>query len=149
MTSSTFTGTSAQIIEQARKLTETMLADALEENGALQIGIVSTVDGRVLSMRTRDPRNGDRLGAVFSSLLAISETACRELAFGRVRQVLLSTEGHNIFVIRVGTGTSPFVLATAYSGSLLLGSALHSTQSISVTLAKQLGKLFANVLPSS
>ncbi|QBB71532.1 roadblock/LC7 domain-containing protein [Pseudolysobacter antarcticus] len=102
----------------------------------VQTMIVSTSDGRPLTAFFSTSGDKNRIGAMISSLLAVCETASRELVAGRCLSAIVSAENANVVVLRVGGTNSQFVLAVAFDAKLMLGTALRMTHDFGDLVAR-------------
>lgn len=77
-----------------------------------------TRDGIPISFVLDDKISADRLGAIASSLLSLSQTASTELSQGKLKQVLI--EGENGYILTVEAGNNA-VLSIVAEKSVNLG----------------------------
>ncbi len=90
-----------------------------------KLAVLATADGRFLAGRFQEARDGARVSAIVSSLLAICETAGRELKAGKCESAVVKAQALNVVAIRLQALGRPLVLATAFGEALLLGAALR------------------------
>jgi len=101
----------------------------------LGLAILATGDGHLLTGYFAKPRNGARLSALVSSLLAICETVSKELSAGACKSAIVAADELHIIVVRVGHMAKPLVMAAAYDAEMMLGAALRHTTGVAAEVA--------------
>jgi predicted regulator of Ras-like GTPase activity (Roadblock/LC7/MglB family) len=101
---------------------ELILEDLVHDCSEIMAAMVSGVDGRAWAERGKGELDENRFAAMSSSLLALSDTLIKEIHQGKVKKVLIESEGGNIFVVHAGT-------------SLLLTIITHEKANIGMPLA--------------
>ncbi|HEX6832823.1 MAG TPA: hypothetical protein VF132_04755 [Rudaea sp.] len=100
----------------------------------LKLVVLATGDGRYLAGWFAQNRNGARISAIVSSLLAICETAGKELNGGRCTSAIVTADELNIVAIRLNALDRQLVLATAFTPDLMLGAAVRYSGDIGTKL---------------
>ena len=101
----------------------------------LRMAVLATGDGRYLGGWFPEQRSGQRLSAIASSLLAICETAGKEIDAGACESAIVVANRLNTVVVRVSAIGRQLVLATAFRSELLLGAAVRHTGDAAARLA--------------
>lgn len=101
---------------------EQILEKLVHECSEITAAMVSGLDGMAWAERGKDDLDKNRFAAMSSSLLALSDTMIKEIHQGKVKKVLIESEGGNIFVVHAGT-------------SLLLTIITHENANIGMPLA--------------
>lgn len=117
-------------ISRLRQDVERTLTESAVKLPDLQLVVLSSTDGHLLGSWYSSPRDGHRIGAIMSSLLAIHETAGKELRAGSCNSAIVSTEQLNIVVTRLRTSARPLIMTTAFGTEMMLGSCVRHTSDI-------------------
>lgn len=112
-----------------------ILRDLSNSSKNIQASAVISRDGFVLSAYLQEEIDGHRLGAISSTLLALADTATREMKKGRLKQVLVEAEQGYILVVQVGQAA---VLAILTHPGVNLGMVLVEARRTAELLSKAL-----------
>lgn len=103
------------------------LEQLLQEVPDVRFANLSLLDGRVFVMASRSQIDPQRIAALSSSLLALSESFAREIRGGRCSHVTVSMENGAVVTVRVPTEPSFYTLSLFVADSANLAMALRWT----------------------
>jgi len=120
---------------------ERYLAVLLDRSDALRFACVGTADGRVLAnaARANAHSTGDRIAAMTSSLVALSESFSKDALRSHCTHSVVSTGHGAIVVVRVPEPARGYVLSVASDGSELMALTLRSALDGADRLAQIIG----------
>jgi predicted regulator of Ras-like GTPase activity (Roadblock/LC7/MglB family) len=121
---------------QARECLERLLQHAT----ALRFACLGTADGRLLASVDADARStGERIAAMTSSLLALSESFAKDALRSHCNYSVVATEHGSIVVVRVPHVGRGYMLSVGSDGSelmaLTLRAALDAAERLAVIIA--------------
>ncbi len=96
---------------QGHQRLDAILAEMLGDCGDLSGAMVSASDGRALAERLQGGLDKHRFAAMSSALLALSDNVIRETHGGSIKNVLIQSDGGNVFILHAGNG----LLLTVFS----------------------------------
>ena len=91
------------VASMRERMMRPILRELSNSSKNIQASAVISRDGFIISAYLHEDVDGNRLGAISSTLLALSETATREMKKGPLKQVLVEGENGYILVVQVGT----------------------------------------------
>jgi predicted regulator of Ras-like GTPase activity (Roadblock/LC7/MglB family) len=113
-----------------------LLDSVAEEVSELTLASLTALDGRTRAHTSRhDSLDAQRIAAVTSSLLALSESVTKETSVGGCQHSTITAEHGYIVVVRVPAGTDNLALAVGADQSAQLSLALRLTLDIAGGLA--------------
>ena len=98
---------SAEVRNKLAAVLSEMLDDCDDVLGAM----VSANDGRALAEQLQAGLDKHRFAAMSSALLALSDNVIRETHNGTIKNVLIQSDGGNVFIMHAGSG----LLLTVFS----------------------------------
>lgn len=104
-----------------RKL-ERILEQLIEECDEITAALVSGIDGMAWAEQAKGNLDENRFAAMSSALLALGDNLIKEIHQGKVKKVLIESDGGNVFVVHAGS-------------SLLLTIITHEDANIGMPLA--------------
>jgi len=129
-------------MQQRREACAALLSGLVDQSPAVVIASLSAVDGRLVaaaSGSTRSDVDPQRVSALTSSLLALSESFAREVRGGRCTHATVSMESGSIVTVRVPTARQLHVLSVCTDPSANLAMALRWTLDTARRIADELG----------
>ena len=121
--------------EQAERSTQ-LLEEFLATSPDFVAGLISTVDGRLMLMRSRRELGGSRVASMAASLIALSEALGAELDMKPCNHITISTEVGIIVALRVNDEKNVLALTTAARHGVKLGALLASSRRAAEGLGK-------------
>ena len=116
--------------------------DLLEPLVAQTVGIdsaaVVTSDGFELASVLRAGVSAEKLAAMVSSLLALSEAVAGELAMGRCRYVIVDTECGSVITLRIPAERHELLMSVLCGNTATLGAVLYAARDCAHALAARL-----------
>lgn len=101
-----------------------------DDKNVVSIALISS-DGIVVSSSLREGIKAERFGAISASLLSLGDTFIKELAKGKLNQVLLNGSDSTLLFIKVG---KHHVLAIEATNDIKLGMLFHNAKKVSDTI---------------
>ncbi len=116
-----------------------MLEDSLGRLPNTRFLCLGTVDGKVIAFATTaDPRRGQRISALSSSLLGLAETFIREGLSGTARYSLISCDGGSIVTVRIPSASARYALSLGADARETVALALRHALDVADDLARTL-----------
>jgi predicted regulator of Ras-like GTPase activity (Roadblock/LC7/MglB family) len=113
--------------------------DILQRRGSNVPGwigaLVASVDGRQIAIHHNDVMDAARVAAMVGSVVALGDTVCRELKFGRSQSLIVSAGGGHLLALRIPARREVLVLGVLTSASATLGLVLHEARICAQDLA--------------
>lgn len=101
----------------------------LERTGSLVAGwtgaLVATVDGREVAVHHTEEMEAARVSAMIGSVVALGDTVCRELKFGRSQSLIVSAASGHLLAIRIPASREVLVLGVLARSNATLGLLIH------------------------
>ena len=105
--------------------------------------LVASVDGRQVAIHHTEVMDAARVAAMVGSVVALGDTVCRELKFGRSQSLIVSAgEGH-LLAVRIPAKREVLVLGVLARSSATLGLVLHEARYAAAELGAQFDRLQA------
>lgn len=108
-------------------------------------GLVASVDGRQIALHHNEAMDAARVSAMVGSVVALGDTVCRELKFGRSQSLIVSAGGGHLLALRIPAQREVLVLGVLTSANATLGLVLHEAR----LAARRLGTRFDQLLSES
>ena len=116
--------------------------DVLEALVTRTLGVdsaaVVTGDGFEVAAVLREGVAGERLAAMVSSLLALSEAVALELGMNGCRNVIVETEAGAVVTLRIPASGRELLMSVLCSDAASLGSVLYAARDTARTLGQRL-----------
>lgn len=112
----------------------------VRDTAGIESAAVVTGDGFELAAVLRHDLSGDKLAAMTSSLLALSEAVVEELRMRKCRNVIIEGEGGTVVMIRVPADGIDLLMSVLCREEAVLGSVLYATRVCAARLGAQLGQ---------
>lgn len=112
----------------------------VRDTAGIESAAVVTGDGFELAAVLRHDLSGDKLAAMTSSLLALSEAVVEELRMRKCRNVIIEGEGGTVVMIRVPADGIDLLMSVLCREDAVLGSVLYATRVCAARLGAQLGQ---------
>lgn len=116
------------------------MLERLEQSAGKVLGwqgaLVCTVDGRQVAMHHTDPMDASRIAAMLGSVVALGDTVCRELKFGRSQSLLVSAGQGHLIAVRVPSDPEVLVLGVLASARATVGLLVHEARNCAMGLAE-------------
>lgn len=116
--------------------------DALEglvsQTAGIDSAAVVTGDGFEVAAVLRAGVSADKLAAMVSSLLALSEAVAGELAMGRCRYVIVETESGSVVTLRIPVPERELLMSVLCGNAATLGGVLFAARDCAHALAARL-----------
>ncbi len=90
--------------------------------------LVATVDGRKVAVHHTEDMEATRVSAMVGSLVALGDTVCRELKFGRSQSLMLSSGGGHLLALRIPSARETLVLGVLARADATLGLVMHEAR---------------------
>lgn len=116
------------------------LLAVLEEQAAVQLLVVSTLDGRKVTSHSRSQADAARIAALAATLLSMSAAAAKELGGQRATECIVMHDSGILCFNRLGPNAR-FVLAAAANVSLNLGMLVSIGRRLSQGVGQALERL--------
>lgn len=129
-------------VQQRREACVSLLRGLIAQSPAVVFASLSAVDGRLVAAAsgpTRSDVDPQRVSALTSSLLALSESFAREVRGGRCSHATVSMEVGSVVTVRVPTSRQLHVLSVCADQSANLAMALRWTLDTAKKIAHELG----------
>lgn len=129
-------------VQQRREACGALLTGLIAQSPAIVFASLSSVDGRLVaaaSASTRSDVDPQRVSALTSSLLALSESFAREVRGGRCTHATVSMEAGSVVTVRVPTVRQLHVLSVCTDQSANLAMALRWTLDTAKKIAEEVG----------
>ncbi|KPC50666.1 hypothetical protein WG78_16470 [Amantichitinum ursilacus] len=127
-----------------RQLMQEVIGQLFDRVSETRAALVSTADGMPLVSRFDTETDNNRVSAIFSSLLAVCETASKEINAGACQRAVVCADHANIVMVRIHLKGRVFTLALAFDADLMLGTALRTT----TDLAQRIEQALAVAMPA-
>ena len=113
------------------------LDSLVQRSSALTFACLATIDGRNFACATTSPAiSCERISAMTSSLLALSESLAKEALRSRCSYTALSIEHGSIILVHIPTKARTFTLATSGDQSENIATMLRKTLDTAKSLAE-------------
>lgn len=113
--------------------------DALvSQTPGVDTAAVVTGDGFEVASVLREQVSVEKLAAMVSSLLALSEAVTSEMGMDRCQYVIIDTESGALVTLRIPTGSQDLLMCALCGDSVSLGSVLYAVRESARALAKRL-----------
>jgi hypothetical protein len=96
--------------------------------------LVASVDGRKVAIHHTEPMDAARVSAMVGSVVALGDTVCRELKFGRSQSLIVSAGQGHLLAVRIPAKREVLVLGVLARASATLGLILHEARYAAVEL---------------
>lgn len=106
--------------------------------------LVASVDGRQVAIQHNDVMDAARVAAMVGSVVALGDTVCRELKFGRSQSLIVSAGGGHLLALRIPAQREVLVLGVLASASATLGLVLHEARHSATELGARFDQLQAD-----
>lgn len=116
------------------------LQGLVRDTAGIESAAVVTGDGFELAAVLRDGLAGNKLAAMTSSLLALSEAVVEELKMRGCRNVIIEGEAGIVVMMRVPADGLDLLMSVLCRADAVLGSVLYATRICATRLATQLGR---------
>lgn len=127
--------------EMLRVQTVECLELLLKRSSALRFACLGTADGRLLASVNADAQsNGERIAAMTSSLLALSESFAKDALRGHCNYSVVATDHGSIVVVRVPHVGRGYMLSVGADGSELMALTLRAA----LDTAERLSRIIAD-----
>lgn len=111
----------------------------VRDTAGIDSAAIVTGDGFELAAVLRHDVSGNKLAAMSSSLLALSEAVVEELKMRGCRNVIVEGEGGTVVMIRVPASGSDLLMSVLCRESAVLGSVLYAARMCAARVGVQLG----------
>ena len=111
----------------------------VRETHGIESAAIVTGDGFELASVLRNGLSGNKLAAMTSSLLALSEAVVEELRMRGCRNVIIEGEGGTVVMIRVPAEGLDLLMSVLCREDAVLGSVLYAARVSAARLGVQLG----------
>lgn len=111
----------------------------VRDTGGIESAAIVTGDGFELAAVLRHGLSGNKLAAMTSSLLALSEAVVEELKMRGCRNVIVEGEGGTVVMIRVPAAGLDLLMSVLCRESAVLGSVLYAARACAARLGALLG----------
>ena len=105
-----------------------LLDTLVRETTGIESAAVVTGDGFELAAVLRTGLSGNKLAAMTSSLLALSEAVVEELKMRGCRNVIIESEGGTVVMIRVPADGMDLLMSVLCRENAILGSVLYAAR---------------------
>lgn len=103
--------------------------EILERTGTQVTGwtgaLVATVDGRQVAVHHTEEMEAARVSAMVGSVVALGDTVCRELKFGRSQSLIVSAGSGHLLAVRIPASREVLVLGVLARSNATLGLLVH------------------------
>lgn len=130
-------------VQQLRQACASLLTERIARSPSIIFASLSSVDGRLVAAAsgpTRSDVEPQRISALTSSLLALSESFAREIRGGRCTHATVSMEAGSVVTVRVPTQRQLHVLSVCTDQSANLAMALRWTLDTATNIAEELAR---------
>ena len=103
--------------------------------------LVATVDGREVAVHHTETIEAARVSAMLGSVVALGDTVCRELKFGRSQSLMVSANGGHLLALRIPAEREVLVLGVLARGNATLGLLMHESRNCAQALAERFDHL--------
>lgn len=110
----------------------------VRENLGVDAAAIVTGDGFEVAAVLRDHMTGERLAAMSSALLALSEAVVRELDMGGCRNVIIEGKNGTVVTMRVPVPDRELVMSVICSNAASLGAVLFASRRTAANLGTRL-----------
>lgn len=121
------------------QLCHEQLDTMVRETHGIESAAIVTGDGFELASVLRNGLSGNKLAAMTSSLLALSEAVVEELRMRGCRNVIIEGEGGTVVMIRVPAEGLDLLMSVLCREDAVLGSVLYAARISAARLGVQLG----------
>lgn len=121
------------------QLCHEQLDTMVRETHGIESAAIVTGDGFELASVLRNGLSGNKLAAMTSSLLALSEAVVEELRMRGCRNVIIEGEGGTVVMIRVPAEGLDLLMSVLCREDAVLGSVLYAARVSAARLGVQLG----------
>ena len=113
-----------------------------------QGALVATVDGRLVALHHAEVSDGARIAAMVGSVVALGDTVCRELKFGRSQSLIVSAGGGHLLTLRIPAAREVLVLGVVAGAEATLGLLLHEARICAARIGQSFDQIHAQALES-
>lgn len=99
--------------------------------------LVASVDGRQVAVQHADAMDAARVAAMVGSVVALGDTVCRELKFGRSESLIVSAGSGHMIALRVPAQREVLVLGVLAKSSATLGLVLHEARQAAASIGAE------------
>lgn len=125
-------------IESLREPFMAILAHTASRVAGWTGALVATVDGRQVAVHHTEQMEAARVSAMVGSVVALGDTVCRELKFGRSQSLIVSAGGGHLLTLRIPARREVLVLGVLARSDATLGLLIHYARQA----AQELGACF-------
>jgi uncharacterized protein len=108
--------------------------------------LVATVDGRLVAVHHTEEMEAARVSAMVGSVVALGDTVCRELKYGRSQSLIVSAGGGHLLALRIPASREVLVLGVLARNNATLGLLIHHGREAAVELGACFDRLQAQAL---
>lgn len=127
--------------EATRAHAQALLEDVLKRSGSLRFACFGTADGRLFAAASAEAHStGERVAAMTSSLLALSESFAKDALRSTCTHSVVSTQHGAIVVVRVPHAGRGYMLSLGSDGSEVMALTLRTALDAADRLAHVLGR---------
>lgn len=105
--------------------------------------LVASVDGRQVAAQQVEAMDAARVSAMVGSVVALGDTVCRELKFGRSQSLIVSAGAGHMIAVRVPSSREVLVLGVLARSSATLGLVLHEARHAAAAIGAEFDRLQA------
>lgn len=110
--------------------------------------LVATVDGRQVAEQHSTEIDASRVSAMVGSVVALGDTVCRELKFGRSQSLIVSAPGGHLMALRIPASREVLVLGVLARSDATLGLLIHYARQAALELGAHFDQLQALAAPN-
>ncbi len=110
----------------------------VSQTAGIDSAAVVTGDGFEVASVLREDLSVEKLAAMASSLLALSEAVASEMGMQRCQYVIVDTESGSVVTLRIPTRAHELLLCVLCGDGVSLGSVLYATRDSARALARRL-----------
>lgn len=117
-----------------------ILEDAASRVPGWMGALVATVDGRQVTTHHNEAADMARVAAMVGSVVALGETVCRELKFGRSQSLIVSAADGHLLAFRVPASREVLVLGVLARPTATLGLVIHEARHAAQLIGAELDR---------
>lgn len=99
--------------------------------------LVASVDGRQVAVQHVEAMDAARVAAMVGSVVALGDTVCRELKFGRSQSLIVSAGAGHMIAVRVPASREVLVLGVLAKSTATLGLVLHEARQAAIDIGAE------------